>query len=45
MFVETPEIERLLAKRGGAIDVDALAAILGRSPPTRDEISKACTHM
>ena len=44
MFVEDPKIQRLLATRGGVVDVEALATILNRPVPTSNEIAQACTQ-
>ena len=45
MFIEQPTVAKLLTSRGGSIDVDKLAAILNRTAPTKDIISKACANL
>jgi hypothetical protein len=45
MFVEEPTVGKLLATRGGSIDVNALAKILNREAPSMDEIKLACANM
>lgn len=45
VFVEEPTVGRLLATRGGAVDVKGIASILNRQGPSKAEIEKACANM
>jgi hypothetical protein len=36
------KIHELLAPRGGTIDADSIAAVLGRTPPTEEHIENMC---
>ena len=45
VFVEQPEMGKLLATKGGSIEVDIIATILNRKPPSTGEISKACMNL
>jgi hypothetical protein len=38
-------LEKLLAVRGGVIDVENLASLLNRPLPSDDEISKMCASL
>jgi hypothetical protein len=45
VFVEQPEMGKLLATKGGSIEVDVIASILNRKVPTCEEISEACANL
>ena len=45
VFIEQPNVGQLLATRGGSVEVDVIAAILNRTVPTREEITKACMNL
>lgn len=45
VFVEEPNVGKLLATRGGPVDVDVLAAILNRTASTKGDIVKCCVNL
>ena len=45
VFIEQPNVGQLLATRGGSIEVDVIAAILNRTAPTRQDVTKACLNL
>jgi hypothetical protein len=45
MFVDLPNVSKLLATHGGQIDVNDLARILNRTVPSKAEIEKACADL